>query len=222
MRLKHTIVLLLFALAGALTFFCRVERHAQAKSVNLAAIPAVIGEWRMVSQDTTLGAKEEKFLDDVLVRTYQRPDGKTVMLAVAYGADQRKNFSIHLPEVCYKASGCNVTSVGQASMDSPRLNLKQMVAKRSDGGVEAVQYWIVLDGKVVTSDFERKWKQAYLGTFGADAGGVLVRVSSFVNDGDFRKNYEFQKDFITVLYKSISSELLRTLYGNDSRLQSRS
>ncbi|WP_298269714.1 exosortase C-terminal domain/associated protein EpsI [Geobacter sp.] len=202
-NLKHITILALFALAGALTFFCRVERHAQAKTINLSAIPTVIGEWRMVSQDTTLGAKEEKFLDDVLIRTYERPDGKRVMLAVAYGADQRKNFSIHLPEVCYKASGCNVTSVGRTAMSSPNLSLKQMVAKNPDGGVEAVQYWIVLGGKVVTSEFERKWKQAYWGTFGADAGGVLVRVSSLVGEGDYKKDYEVQKGFVKELHQSL-------------------
>ncbi len=212
-KFKYITVLALFVLAGALTFFCRVERHAQAKAINLAAIPTTVGEWRMVSQNAAVGAKEGKFLDDVLVRTYQRPDGKEVMLAIAYGADQRKNFSIHLPEVCYKDSGCTVTSVGHATMDTPRLNLKQMLAKNPDGRLEAVQYWITLDGKVVTSDFERKLKHAYYGFFGAEAGGVLVRVSSFVTDGEYKKNLEEQKTFVYSLYQNINSELRSQLYG---------
>lgn len=213
MKIKHFTILALFALAGALTFFCQVERQAQAQSINLAAIPTVIGEWQMVTQDTTLGAKEEQFLDEVLIRTYQRPDGKAVMLAVVYGADQRKKFTVHLPEVCYKASGCNVTSVGQAVMTSPKLTLKQMLAKNPDGGIEAVQYWIVLGGKVVTSEFDRKLKQAYFGMFGTDAGGVLVRVSSFVMDGDYRQDYEAQMEFASVLYNSLNYELRVLLYG---------
>jgi len=217
-KLKHLAILSLFAIAWALTFFCRVERHAQAKSINLSAIPVVIGDWRMVGQTTSVGAKEEKFLDDELVRTYQRPDGKTVMLAVAYGADQRKKFTVHLPEVCFKASGCNVTSVGQSAMDSPRLSLKQMLAKNSDGTVEAVQYWIVLGGKVVTSEFERKMNQAYYGTFGADAGGVLVRVSSLVADGDYKKDYEVQKEFVLVLFGSLGNEQRKLLFGNQQQL----
>ena len=213
-KIKYITVLALFTLAGALTFFCRVERHAQGKAINLSAIPTVIGDWRMVNQNTSLGSKEEKFLDDVLFQAYQRPDGKIVQLAIAYGADQRKNFSIHLPEVCYKASGCNVTSIGQSTMNPPNLVLKQMLAKNPDGGVEAIQYWIVLDGKVVTSDFDRKLKQAYYGTFGAKAGGVLVRVSSLTADGDYRKDYEVQKGFVKALYKSLPVALYAQLFGN--------
>ena len=98
-------------------------------------------------------------------------------------------------------------------MDSPLLNLKQMVAKNPDGGVEAVQYWIVLDGKVVTSDFERKWKQAYLGTFGADASGVLVRVSSLVAEQGYRIDYQLQKEFISALHKSLTLALRSHLFG---------
>jgi len=214
MKIKYITVLALFTLAGALTFFCRVERHAQAKAINLSAIPTVIGDWRMVNQDTSLGSKEEKFLDDVLFRAYQRPDGKIVQLTIAYGADQRKNFSIHLPEVCYKAAGCNVTSVGQSVMDSPSLSLKQMLAKKPDGGVEAVQYWIVLGGTVVTSDFERKLKHAYYGTFGAEAGGVLVRVSSLVADGVYKKDYEGQKEFVKELHQSLPVTLRGQLFAD--------
>lgn len=214
MRTKHAIVLALFALAGALTFFCRVERHAQAKSINLAAIPTVIGEWRMVSQDTTLGAKEEKFLDDVLVRTYQRPDGKEVMLAIAYGADQRKNFSIHLPEYCYKQSGCTVMPVEQAVMSNSNIKLKRMLAKNPDGRIEAVQYWIVLGSKVVTREFENRLRHFYISLFNAKADGVLVRVSSIAIENNYMKSYEMQKEFISAMNNSLTHKFRKQLFGS--------
>lgn len=210
---KYITVITLFVLAGALSFFCRVERHAQAKALNLAAIPTVIGEWRMVNQNTSLGSKEGKFLDDVLVRIYQRQDGNTVMLAIAYGADQRKNFSIHLPEVCYKDSGCDVRSIGHSVMDSPRLSLKQMLAKKPDGGLEAVQYWIVLGSKVVTNEFENRLRHFYISLVGARADGVLVKVSSIVADGDYKRNFKIQEQFISVLYDFIPTDLTKQLFG---------
>lgn len=215
MKIKHYTILALFALAGALTFFCRSdERHVKTTRIDLTTVPESFGDWHMIKQDANLKAKEAKFLDDVLFRTYERKDGKCIILAIAYGTDQRKKFTIHMPEVCYKGAGCNVTSIGQATMPFPGLTLRQMLAKNPDGGLEAVQYWIVLGGRQVTSEFERKLKRAYYGFFGADAGGVLVRVSSASNDRYFRADYEVQQDFISALYKSLAPELMILLFGH--------
>ena len=214
MKLKYYTILALFAFAAAFTFFCRVERRVQARTINLAAVPTVIGDWRMVDQDASIGKNESTFLDEVLVRTYQRPDGKTVSLSIAYGVDQRKRYTIHLPEVCYKASGCDVSLLGQSFMKSPNLRLKRMVAKSATGETESVQYWIVLGGKVVTGDYDRKLKQAYYNFFGAEAGGVLMRVSSLSAGQDYKKEYEVQREFISALYNSLNPELKKLFFGN--------
>lgn len=213
MMIKYITVLALFAVGWTLTSLCTVERQAKKEPVNLAAIPTVIGEWRMVTEKTSLGAKEEKFLDEVLIRTYRRPDGKSVMLAIAYGADQRKNFSIHLPEVCYKASGCTVTSMGETVMTSPLQTLKQMLARKPEGALEAVQYWIMLNGKVVTSEFENRLRHFYISLFGATADGVLVRVSSLAVNGNYSNEYDIQKLFISALNVALKQDQRKLLFG---------
>ncbi len=43
--------------------------------------------------------------DDVLMRAYGNSQGDIVLLAVAYGRNQRQEVKIHRPDVCYTAQG---------------------------------------------------------------------------------------------------------------------
>lgn len=170
----------------------------------------------MTRQKDGVGAFEATFLNNILFRTYQRADGKSIMLAVSYGADQKQSFSIHVPEGCYRASGFDVTSFGVFNTDLQGLKIKKVLVRR-DNRTEPLQYWIVMDGKVVTNHFERKLRQVYYSVFGVRAEGVLVRVSSLSGDRDFDKEYEIQKSFITDLYRSLSPALRKLLFGDDTR-----
>lgn len=212
-KLKYLTLIVLFITAFGFTFFHKIDRIAQAKTANLTGIPIEIGEWHMISQQNDKGKFESTFLNDVLFRTYKRQDGRAIMLAIAYGADQKQHFSIHVPEGCYRAAGYDITSFGIAQMDMPDIVLKKMLVK-GEWRTEPVQYWIVLNGKVVTNHFERKMKQVYYSLFGAKAGGVLVRVSSLSTDKDFQKDYEIQRSFISDLYKTLNPELRRLLFGD--------
>lgn len=215
MKLKHCIILVLFAVTGSLPLVCSVERHAQANNVDLLSIPTVIGDWRMVDQNTAIRREEKKFLDDLLVRTYERKDGKALALAIAYGGDQRRNYSMHLPEVCYRATGCDVTTVGQAVMNSPKLKLKQLLVKDVQSGTLPVQYWIVLDGKQVTSELDKKLRHLYYSIYGAKTTGVLVRISSIPTGRNYQADYDVQKDFISRLYRDVQGEQRKLLFGDN-------
>lgn len=183
--------------------------------MSLDSIPKEIGEWQMVSEKTEMNPSASEFLNDVLFRTYKRGDGKTIMLAIAYGADQKQNFSIHVPEGCYRVAGYDVASMGVVNHPLiTGLELKRLIILDKERA-EPMLYWIVLNGKVLTNHFERKIKQVYYSLFNVQAGGVLVRVSSLCNDKDFQNDYEIQKAFIIDLYKSLNHELRRILFGNN-------
>jgi EpsI family protein len=219
-KIKFIMVIALFIAAAAFVMFYKVERVTQASTINLAEIPEEIGEWQMLEQQTSMKKSASEFLNDVLFRTYQRGDGKIIMLAIAYGADQKQNFSIHVPEGCYRAAGSDVTSIGVVNdADIPGLELKRLLIKDKEK-TEPMQYWIILNGRVITSHFERKLKQVYYSLFNVHAGGVLVRVSSLSSDKDFQKDYEIQRSFINDLYKSLNPELRDLLFGNKNQLAS--
>ncbi|HTP64319.1 MAG TPA: EpsI family protein [Geobacteraceae bacterium] len=213
MKLKYCVVLTLFILAGALTFICRFQRHWQARPLDLSAIPTVVGDWSMINQENRLKGGEIKFLDNVLCRSYQRKDGRLLFLTIAYGADQRKKFSLHQPEICYKSAGCEVVPVGLTDLDSPRIKVKQLLVRDANGEFEAVQYWVVVGGEVVTSQFNRNLKHIYNNYFGKDAGGALIRVASITTAFDYQKEYGVQKEFIAALRDSLAQELRRICFG---------
>lgn len=219
-RIKFLIVIFLFISTVAFSLLYKVERVTATKGPDLSAIPVEIGEWRLLSEHKDISNFESKFLNDILYRTYIRPDGKAVTLAIAYGGDQRQYFSIHAPEGCYISAGYDVTSFGVVKIDDPALELKEMVVKGPNSRIEPVQYWIVLNGKIVTNHFERKVKQFYYSIFGAKSDGILVRVSSFSTDNNFEQDYLFQRQFITHLYERLNPELRRTLFGDGTVTQS--
>jgi EpsI family protein len=210
---KLIILLCLFAATGFLSYSLTVTRAVpDQKTVDLATIPAQIGAWQMTSQKLHIQQFEKSFLNDVLFRIYERPDGKAVALAIAYGADQRQNFSIHAPEGCYRAEGFNVTTMGLARLGVPDVQLKQMFAQK-EKVTETIQYWIVLNGKVVTNHFERKLKQLYYSLLGARAGGVLVRISSLTPPQNSAQDFDMQKEFILALYGALNGEQRTLLFG---------
>jgi EpsI family protein len=212
-RVKQIVVISLIIGAAICSYgFTIARKGADNKTVDFTSIPEKFGEWRMVSQQGEMSGFEKNFLNNVLFRNYVRADGNSISLAVAYGADQRQNFSIHVPEGCYRAAGYDVTAVGITRLSRPDMPLKQLVACK--GRVtETIQYWIVLNDKVVTNHFERKLKQLYYSLMGARAGGVLVRVSSVSSVEKTSRDYDLQKRFIADLYNALKPEQRRLLFG---------
>lgn len=214
-RIKQVGVICLITCAAIFSYgFAIGKKSTDNKTVDLASIPEQIGNWRMVSQQGEMSGLEQIFLNNVLFRIYVRPDGKSICLAVAYGTDQRQNFSIHLPEGCYRAAGYDVTSLGLTRLAQPDMPLKQLVAQKGKV-TETIQYWIVLNNKVMTTHIERKLKQLYYNLMGTHAGGVLVRVSSVLSTQGSARDSDLQKAFIADLYKSLNSEQRRLLFGNE-------
>lgn len=216
-RHKQIVVICLVIVTGLFSYGFSIGRVDQVSSVDLASIPQQVGDWHMKSEQTQMSSFEQGFLNNSLFRVYERPDGRAIVLAVAYGADQRQNFSIHVPEGCYRAAGFDVATIGLAHLSIPEIPIKQLVVQKEQD-TESIQYWIILNGEVVTNHFERKIKQIYYSLLGARAGGVLVRISSACIEKDFARNYEIQTEFIADLYKSLNSEQKRLLFGDEKIL----
>jgi len=184
------------------------------KKIGLESIPRQIGDWKMTNAQTDRGIiKNWEFLNEVLMRVYTRSDGESVWLAITYGSDQRQTFTIHLPEGCYRAAGFDVESVGKAAIFENGVEVKKLIS-RGQGKTEPISYWVMLDGKVVTSHLERKFKQLYYTIFKKPAYGALVRISSLAREGQIQRAYAIQADFIRQFAQSLSPELKEILFGD--------
>jgi len=153
---------------------------------------------------------------DVLMRVYANPRGDRIMLAIAYGAEQRQEVKIHRPELCYVSQGFEILSRRKRSI--------QIMGGHSDatrllvlgpGRVEAVSYWIRIGdiqgaGAVQTRLY--LFSQALKGRV---VDGVLVRASQIVasvngsTDGPYQLQEQFLSDLLASLDPSARSILFR-------------
>src|SRR6185295_11767480 len=104
------------------------DRQGAPKYVLEQVVPAQIGEWRLLPQDGQVVNPQTKELLDklysqLLSRTYVNASGYRVMLALAYGDDQRGDLQAHKPEVCYPAQGFALHSNEQGEVLTPFGNI---------------------------------------------------------------------------------------------------
>ncbi len=193
---------------------------------SLAALaPRQVGEWHMVdaAPDVALtrgGAQvAERVYDNVLTRTYERArDGAVLWLVVASGRDQRADLALHLPELCYRASGFEVEPQGLAPLAHAgvRGEVRRVLA-RSRERLEPVSYWVVMGGEVVTGLFDQKLRQLWYGLTGQIRRGTLVRVSIPMRGGAVEPAYREQQDFIHQLLASWPADGRRPIWPGTAR-----
>jgi EpsI family protein len=103
--------------------------HLMAPSVSMSLpgavdlesmVPKAFGDWTYVPSaisQVDLSVRRDgeegtntRVYDQVLMRTYRNAQGQSVMLALAWGRQQRQEVKIHRPELCYVAQGFRIES----------------------------------------------------------------------------------------------------------------
>jgi EpsI family protein len=185
------------------------------------------GEWHekpstqvQVSVNTLPNNLSDVIYDQVLLRTYQDQSGNQIMLAIAYAGEQRQEIKIHQPEVCYPAQGFQLMTIKphlfNLASGNIAINGKQLMFNKANR-IEVVSYWIRLGNIYPKSGFDMRLKIFKEGLKGNIDDGVLVRVSSIINDpDDASKAYQLQEKFLFDLVNS-SSPIRTALLVPDNR-----
>jgi exosortase B len=203
------------------------EQSFQTSIPDFASIvPKQFGDWKEVPSpyvqiDLATGddLSTEQPYDAVLMRTYGNNKGEQVMLALAYGRQQRQDVKIHRPEVCYEAQGYAV--MGGAAVDfqlaqgEAAIQGMQMLAKNRQR-VEAVSYWIRIGDIFPRSASQSRWYIFREGMSGKVPDGMLVRASSVQTgeDGTDRA-YQMQHQFLGDLVNALPPESKRLLVAQN-------
>jgi EpsI family protein len=173
-------------------------------------IPVKIGEWAIdkaqLGQIIDPGTQSvlTKIYGQTLTRNYFNAQGARVMLSIAYGGDQSKEFEVHRPEVCYTAQGFQVLQSRQDVLTTKfgSLPVKRLIAVQGNRS-EPITYWIMV-GDEAAVGIKVKLAQIRYGLTGAVPDGMLVRVSSISSD---EKNaYPVQDEFIRQMLAAMSKE----------------
>lgn len=180
--------------------------------------PAQIGAWRIdpAAAGLPVSARELgrrfQMYSQVLERTYVDPQGKRVMLSVAYGGDQSGSVQMHRPEVCYQASGFKVSGRQAVTLAlGPRRLPATRLFARGDERPEPITYWTVLGDEVIGDPRRFQFAQLIAGLRGQTADGMLVRISSI--DADTRRAYDVQARFAQALYAAVPPRFTDRVFG---------
>lgn len=209
------VVCLLLIFAAIASVFATPKLSTLAKPPILEdVVPRQLGAWEdspdpyaQVSVNTFTKTISDAIYDQVLMRTYQDKSGNQIMLALAYAAAQHQDVKVHRPEVCYPSQGYQILAIHDhifniSGYQFP-INGKQLIFKNNDR-IEAVSYWIRLGNSFPTSGLETRLNMLKDGLKGYIDDGVLVRVSSLINqESEAPAAYEIQKQFLTALVNGV-------------------
>lgn len=193
-------------------------------------VPKQFGEWRelpnpMVQVNTSVptleGTNRDQPYDDLISRTYVNDKGEQIMVALAYGSQQRQEIKIHRPELCYPAQGWQVKSLKPVvfpvkTVSSPEgVTGFRMVAKQNNGaGLEMVSYWIRIGNSYSDSAWKTRMAIVKEGLQGHMTDGVLVRVSqrtseNLVSDEAFKRQEQFAAQLVAATSTEGKTLLIR-------------
>jgi len=185
-----------------------------------AVVPDKIGTWRLdrSSAAGVVDPQAKAYIDSIYTRTlarvYVADDGYRIMLSLAYGADQRDEFQVHKPEVCYPAQGFILHERFHARLPTA-LGVLPVTRIRASLGMrdEPVTYWTTLGNHVVKpGGINKKRLELHYGLAGQIPDGMLVRVSSI--DGETTRAYEQQAIFINQLLAVLPPEVRERVAGH--------
>jgi len=202
----------------------RVSLH----SVELEEIiPKRFGDWAQesgsvaqvspeIEESAETGTSRPAY-DQVLMRTYRRrSDGAEIMLTLAYGRQQRQEFKVHRPELCYYSQGYDVSSAGRQQIDlgTARHIEAQSLLARNRWRIEYVTYWIRIGDQVSINPWRSRLIIAQEGFAGRVPDGILVRASSLMQtDADAAQARGVQRRFLSDFYAALSGSAKRVVAG---------
>jgi EpsI family protein len=220
--IKNFILLVLMLAASGLALALRPTHKVAAyePAIDLETIiPRTFGEWRAEKEnpvpmvDPQQQEMIEKIYTQTLNRTYVNNHGYRVMLAIAYGDDQRDAMQLHYPEVCYPAQGFSLTGKEKGTLTTengsiPVTRILTNLGQRN----EPVTYWTTVGDKVFQGGIEKKLVEIGYGLNGKIPDGLLIRVSSI--DPEASHAFAAQAKFADQMLGALAPKYRQKLNGN--------
>jgi EpsI family protein len=184
------------------------------------ALPDRFGDWMLDERSTgfVVNPQQQEVLariySQTLSRTYvNAKTGAVVMLALAYGEDQRDGMQMHFPENCYPAQGFQI---GQQVQDTVQLggaalHVKHLVASMGKARIEPITYWIMIGQHPTQSGWHKKITEMRYGLQGLIPDGLLFRVSSI--GADDAAQYHVHQQFLADLFHVLPARERSRLFG---------
>lgn len=180
-------------------------------------IPDKVGPWTFATVSGVVlpppDALSDRLYDNLVSRVYESLDAPSVMLLIAYNNVQDGLLQVHRPEICYPASGYQLSATRPiAAHVGNRLTVPaQVFTAAGSDRVEHVLYWTR-----IAKRFPRSWLHQRLAVMrenlaGDVPDGTLVRVS--ILGGDQAGAIPVLEAFIGQFIATSPKTLRRVLLG---------
>jgi EpsI family protein len=209
---RTAIILLVLMVIASISAYALKPTQFLAQSQPLGKlqtlVPMQVGDWRgievnsLVVPDPQTLALLDSIYTDTLSRTYTNSQGRSVMLSIAYGDDQRDGMNVHYPEVCYPAQGFQAKAESQAQITTPHGNIQAQRLEMVMGSrYEPITYWTMVGEHQTGKGFAKKINEMRYSFSGVIPDGMLVRVSSISNNPEqaYSDHEAFIRDMLGAL-----------------------
>jgi EpsI family protein len=149
-------------------------------------VPKRFGNWNAVPSNTFVlpkpaeGSLADRLYNQTVTRLYQSSNNLSVMLVMAYGKIQNDLLQLHRPEICYSATGFQISDSRSTVVDLPgnvELPVRQLTAT-AEQRVEPIVYWTRIGDSLPTTGQQQRWVKLEQQLDGIVPDGILVRLST--------------------------------------------
>ena len=177
-------------------------------------VPKSVGPWTYVSASGIVVPPEDQLsrslYSQLLTRVYTNGDAPPVMLLIAQSGGQTGVLQVHRPEVCYPASGYQLSPVTTQNIEiaGKRLPTNRLTAI-ADGQDEQILYWTRVGRDLPVNWKDQRLAVAIQNIRGLIPDAVLVRVS--IRSNDATSAFHTLENFVRSMVNSIPQAQRRVL-----------
>ena len=183
-------------------------------------MPARVGRWTYeTSAGLVLPPRDqlsERLYDELVTRVYTAPDGTGVILLIAYSGAQDGMLQVHRPEVCYPASGYQLTETREHDIAiSPTFTLPtRFIVAEGFSRTEQLVYWTRIGPSFPTGWLEQREAVISENMKRSVPDGVLVRISTIAENDDAA--ITVLDSFAKALIASVPDKARQALIGRNA------
>lgn len=178
-------------------------------NLPLSAFPMEIGNWKGVAGKFDAWVYDKVGVDDSILAHYQDDIGTSMELYVGYYKSQREGGLSHSPRNCMVGSGWNISKIKVITIpDKADLHPMQAVClemvKASEK--ELVLYWYYERGRIITSEYHKKYYLILDALTRKRTDGALIRLISRVSGSEeaaLEKMTQFASELFPILKRHI-------------------
>lgn len=154
----------------------------------------------------------DRLYDNLVARTYIKPDGEQMMVLLAYNNIQDGMLQVHRPEVCYPVGGYTLTNTRPTELELGNTAIpSSYFTATSEDRTEHVLYFTRLGSR-----FPRTWAQQRAVVVesnlrGYIPDGMMLRVSSVSRDAS--QAFDDMRRFAQQFFQASSTPLQKLLAG---------